>query len=122
MAHEGSPYLFVVELSTLSVVQRPFVGSGQTAIRIDRASDRVYLARRGTGTIEVFDPMSLLAIDRLPVSGEVAYMTLDRETASLVAVLPKEGKLERISPVSRSIEGVVATGLGARFVALVGER
>jgi DNA-binding beta-propeller fold protein YncE len=131
VAHEGSPYVMVVVVAGRSgaesggmfgATSRAFVGPGQTAIRVDQASDRVYLARRGTGKIEVFDPLSLLAIDRLPVTGEVAYMTLDRETASILAALPKAGRIDRISPVSGSIVNVVATGPGVRFVALAGER
>jgi len=122
VAHEGSPYLVVADPGTFALVQRSFAGPGQTAISVDMTSDRVYLARRGTGKIEVFDPLSLLAIDRLPVSGDVAYMTLDRETASILAALPKIGRIDRVSPVSGSLEGTVAAGPGVRFVALAGER
>ncbi len=122
VAQEGSPYVLVGDLATLAAIQRPFVGPGQSALRVDAATDRIYIARRGTGAIEVFDPFSLLAIERLPVPGDVAYLTIDRELANLVAVLPRAGEIVRVSPVSRSIEGVVTTGAGVRFVALSGER
>ncbi len=128
VAQDGSPYVIVASLfdekrkPILELAQRPFVGPGQSAIRIESPSDRIYLARRGTGTIEVFDPFSLLAIERLPVPGDVSYLTIDRETAGLVAVVPGKGEVVRVSPVSRSIEAVVPAGPGVAFVALVGER
>lgn len=121
-AQDGSPYLSVLDAETLAVVQRPFVGPGQAAIRVDPASDRVYLARRGTGTIEVFDPFSLLAIDRLPIPGDAAFLTIDRENAGIVAVLPSRGEVVRVSPISRGIEATVPAGPRVAFAALIGER
>ena len=37
----------------LAVTKRPFVGPGQSALRVDPATDRLYLARRGTARQEV---------------------------------------------------------------------
>ena len=122
VAHEGSPHVVVADPGSLAVLQRFFVGPGQTAISVDATSDRIFLARRGTGALEVFDPLSLLAIDHLSVVGTVAYMTFDRETASILVALPQAGRIDRVSPVSRSIEGVITTGPGVQFVAVPGER
>lgn len=127
-AQEDSPYLSVARLydvqrlPVLEVVQRPFVGPGQNAIRVDPASDRIYLARRGTGTIEVFDPFSLLAIDRLPIPADAVFLTLDRENAGIVAVLPSRGEVVRVSPLSRGVEATVPAGPRVAFAALIGER
>jgi DNA-binding beta-propeller fold protein YncE len=121
-AQDGSPYAIAFDADTLAVAQRPFVGPGQTAIRVDPASDRIYLARRGTGTIEVFDPFSLLAIDRLPIPGDAAFLTIDRENAGIVAVLSSRGEVVRVSPLSRGIEATVPAGPSVAFAALIGER
>jgi hypothetical protein len=121
-AQDGSPYAIVLNAESLAVAQRPFVGPGQTAFRVDPASDRVYLARRGTGTIEVFDPFSLLAIDRLPIPGDAVHLAIDRENAGIVAVLPSRGEIVRVSPLSRGIEATVPAGPRVAFAAFIGER
>lgn len=121
VAQNGSPYLLALDAENLAVATRPFVGPGQSAIRVDAATDRLYLARRGTGSIEVFDPFSLLAIERLPIPGDAAYLTLDRETAGIVAVIPKQREVVRISPISRQLEAAIPAGPGVAFVTLFGE-
>jgi DNA-binding beta-propeller fold protein YncE len=121
VAQNGSPYLLALDAESLAVASRPFVGPGQSAIRVDPATDRLFLARRGTGSIEVFDPFSLLAIERLPLPGDASYMTLDRETAGIVAVIPKLSEVVRVSPISRQLDAAIPAGPGVAFVALFGE-
>jgi hypothetical protein len=121
VAQEASPYLLALDAENLAVAKRPFVGPGQSAIRVDPTSDRIYLARRGTGTIEIFDPFSLLAIERLPLPGDASYLTIDRETAGIVAVIPGLGEVVRVSPIARKVEASVPAGIGVAFVSLFGE-
>ena len=65
------------------------MGPGATALTVDPRSDRIYLARAGTGSIEIYDPFSFLPIDRLAVSGDIASLAIDREGNALFVALPR---------------------------------
>lgn len=122
IAQQASPHLLVAEIPGFSILERPFVGERQAAVKVDPRTDRLYLARRGTGIIEVFDPLSLLAIDRFDVPTTPSFLTIDREENRLVAVLPESGEVRFVGLLSRRVDVTVDGLSGAGYVALVNER
>ena len=64
------------------------MGTGGTALKVDSRTDLIYLARRGTGEIAIYDPFSFLPIDSYRTGGDAAYLTIDGEGNNLCAVLP----------------------------------
>lgn len=97
--HRDSPNILLVDFGTLQIERRVYVGVGATAIAVDPVTDRVYLARRGTGQIEVFDPASLLPIETVRIGADVAFLDIDDESEQLLAAIPKarESRAIRLS-------------------------
>src|SRR3989304_3852956 len=73
---------------TLSLVRRVYVGSGGTALKVDPRTDLIYLARRGTGEIAIYDPFSFLPVDSYRTGGDASNLTIDGEGNNLLVVLP----------------------------------
>jgi YVTN family beta-propeller protein len=120
--HRSSPYLMVVDAAQVSPPQRVYLGPGATAVAVDRRSDRILVARSGRGEIEVYDPYSLLAVDTIPVSGEVSYLAVDLEENLLHAVLRREKLLRILRLSNRKPLADVDLGAEPGWVALMAER
>jgi YVTN family beta-propeller protein len=120
--HRNSPYLSVVSPAGLSVQRRVYLGSGASAIAVHPLTGLIYIARRGSAGIDVYDASSLLPIDSISVGSEVADLEIDTESNTLLAVLPALGVVRRIALISRQTTGEIEVGKGAAWVAFMGER
>jgi YVTN family beta-propeller protein len=116
VAHEWSPNLLVADTSSLATLRRIFVGNGARALEVERQTGRIFLARRGTGRIEIFDPFSLLPIDEIPVRGDVTYLALEREGNALGVVLGEAREVDLVGVVGRKV--LTRTALGPDPAAL----
>jgi YVTN family beta-propeller protein len=106
VAQAGSPYLSVVDAATLAVTRRVYVGVGARALEVDPRSGRIFLARRKTGRIEVFDPASFLPLEEIAVPGEVAWLAVETEGNGLGVLLR--------DPAEARIVGLVGSGTAVR--------
>jgi len=106
VAQADSPYLTVVDSATLAVSQRVYVGAGARALEVDPRSGRIFLARRKTGRIEVFDPASFLPLEEIAVPGEVAWLEVEAEGNGLGVLLR--------DPAEARIVGLVGSGTATR--------
>lgn len=106
VAHADSPYLSVVSSATLAVEQRVYVGPGARALEVDPRSGRIFLARRKSRRIEVFDPSSFLPVEEIPLPGEVAWMSIETE-GNGIGILLRD-------PAEVRIVGLVGSGTVAR--------
>jgi YVTN family beta-propeller protein len=99
VAHASSPYLTVADTTSLAAIRRVYVGDRARALAVDPRSGRIFLARRGTGRIEVFDPSSLLPIDEIEVAGEIADLAIESEANGLGVLLeaPPEARIVPIA-------------------------
>jgi YVTN family beta-propeller protein len=122
VGHAGSPYLTVLDAKSLAILQRVYVGPGTTAIGVDPRTDRIYLARRRTGAIEIFDPSSLLPVDSIPVEGDVADLAIDNQGNDLLLALPRTRGLRMIGLASRREVGGLDVGEGPYRIALGSQR
>jgi len=120
--NRSSPYLSLFDPLTLSLTNRLYVGTGATALTVDPRSDRIYLARRGTRTVEIFDPFSFLPVDTLQVTGDVAHLTIDREGNTLFLSIPRAHAVRIVRLVGkRSVTDMDYPGEPS-WVALMRER
>lgn len=101
VAHAWSPNLVVADTSSLATLRRIYVGNGARALAVDPKTGRLFLARRGTGKIEIFDPASLLPIDEIDVPGEVVYLALEREGNALGVLLNEASEVDIVGVVGR---------------------
>ena len=106
VAHAESPYLTVIDSTSLAVERRVYVGPGATALAVDPRSRRIFLARARTGRIEVFDPTSFLPVEEIPVPAEVAWLEVESEGNGLGILLR--------DPAEARIVGLVGGGTSAR--------
>ncbi len=95
VAHAESPYLTVIDATSLEVERRVYVGPGASALAVDPRSGRVFVARKRTGRIEVFDPTSFLPVEEIPVGGEIAWLAVESEGNGLGMILrdPAEARI-----------------------------
>jgi YVTN family beta-propeller protein len=95
VAHADSPYVTVADAATLAEVGRVYVGIGARALEVDRRSGKIFVARSRTRRIEVFDGVSLLPVEEIPVPGEVAWLAVEREGNALGVLLtePPEARI-----------------------------
>jgi len=70
------------------VVRKQNVGLGFQALKVDPATDWIYMARRGGSDVEVLDPLTLMARRFLGAEGEVVFMTIDGQENSLLLLMP----------------------------------
>jgi YVTN family beta-propeller protein len=110
VAHAWSPHLLVIDSSSLATLRRVYVGNGARALALDRQTGRLYLARRGTGLVEIFDPASLLPIDEIRVPGDVADLALEREGNALGVLLAEARQVDMVGVVGRKT--LTRTSLG----------
>ncbi|MBP7147963.1 MAG: YncE family protein [Acidobacteria bacterium] len=125
--HDGSPYLVEVDAqaalggAAAPVVNRVLLGSPATAIALDR-TDRIHVARRdGTG-IDVYDPLSRLPIDTLPLAGPIAYLALDADNDVLGAACGEPPAARAFGLLRRAPAWLADIGTRAGYVAFVGSR
>ncbi len=118
----GSPYLGIVDLSSMSITRGPYVGSGAAAIKVDPQTDWIYLARKDSVDVDVYDPFALLPVDFVPAGGEAAHLAIDGEENDLWVVLPGMDRLLAVGLVNKRTVAAVDVGKGPRRVAVMGER
>jgi DNA-binding beta-propeller fold protein YncE len=87
VVHERSPYLSIVNLREVRVEGRAYIGSGGTSVAVDPRTGRIYVGRRGVGAVEIFDPSSLLPIDRLSGDGDAVHLVVDAQGDRLYVAL-----------------------------------
>ena len=119
---ERSPYLIAFDSNTLSVIKRVFVGAGIASLKVDTNTDFLYLGRRFEGSVDVYDPLSLLPIGVIRSGGGVVYMTIDGEGNNLCMVAPDRKELIIVNIVSRKIIAEIDVGEGAYGTAMMAER
>jgi DNA-binding beta-propeller fold protein YncE len=93
-----------------------------SALKVNPATDLLYVANRFGGIIDIFDPFSLLPGNFMKAEGGVAYLTIDGEENNLVVLHPRSRLIRMINMISKSQRGVVDTGADPYGVVIFGER
>ncbi|HEX9020971.1 MAG TPA: hypothetical protein VF903_06900 [Nitrospirota bacterium] len=125
--HGGSPYLSVIDPVSLSVVKRVYIGLDLGFIKVDPATDMVYLLRKLDNRIEAYDPYTLLLgnvvpADSIDTPSGVGYMTIDSEENNLYLVNSEQNRLTVISLVSKKVVSETDVGEHPTWTTVTGER
>jgi hypothetical protein len=112
----------VFDPATLSVLRRVYVGSGGTALKVDARTDRIYLSRRGTGEVAIYDPFSFLPIDSYRTGQDVSHLAIDGETNNLFVVIPGANEVRAVRLVGKTVASRVEVIDDPAWVTLMGER
>jgi YVTN family beta-propeller protein len=120
--HEWSPNLIVYDTSSLAVLKTIYVGIGVSFIKLDNATDRLYVAKRHDTIVDIFVPFSAIPIDFLKVAGGATYMQIDDDENNLLLVLPEQSALQSINLVSKKERFIMDTGNVPYWSAIIGER
>jgi hypothetical protein len=118
VAHAGSPDLAVYALPDVAPQRRLHVGLGAVAVALDPRSELVFVAREEEPRLLVFDTLTALPVDAIPLPAPATSLSVDAAEAALLAVLPSAGALAVIDLVGRRPRAVVRVG-EAPYQALV---
>ncbi|WP_183363042.1 YncE family protein [Geomonas limicola] len=119
---QWSPYIFVYDTTTFAVTKRLYVGMGVSAIKVDGATDRLYVAKNGSKLVDIYDPFSPIPMDSLQVAGWPGYFLIDSDESNLLMVLPEQNALESINLVSKKGRFLLDTGGAPFWSTIMGER
>ncbi len=122
VAHAMTPNILEISLATLTITRRINAGMGVSALKVNPATDLLYVATKFGGIIDIYDPFSLMPGNFLKADGGVGYLTIDGEENNLVVVHPRNRLIRLINLVSKQQSGLVDTGAEPYCAALFGER
>ncbi len=122
VAHAMTPNILEISLDTLTITRRINAGSGVSAMKVNPATDLLYVATRFGGIIDIYDPFSLMPGNFLKADGAVGYLAIDGEENNLVIVHPRERLIRLINLISKKQHGLVDTGADPYCTAIFGER
>ena len=120
--HPASAFLLVFSLPDFSLLRRVYIGLGNTGLKIDPATDLIYIAKSGDPRISVYDPFSLIPVAAIDALEGVTYMAIDDAQNALFALAPEQRAVAIVELSHRKLTSVVEVGTGARVLTLVGER
>jgi YVTN family beta-propeller protein len=122
VATQGSPYLSVYSLPDLALQKRVYVGLGVSALKVDSASDLVYVGHRDESRLVVYDPFSFIPVDSVQLPDAAGEMAIDDAENALFVLLPETRSLAVIDLNRRRLLSILDLGDGPRMCALMGER
>lgn len=122
VAHGMTPNILEISLDTLSITRRINAGIGVSALKVNPATDLLYVASKFGGIIDIYDPFSLMPGNFLKAAGGVGYLTIDGEENNLVVVHPRNRLIRMINLISKKERGAVDTGVDPYCVTIFGER
>lgn len=122
VAHGMTPNILEISLDTLAVTRRINAGFGVSAMKVNPATDLLYVATKFGGIIDIYDPFSLMPGNFLNDAGGVNYLTIDGEENNLLVLHPRDRLIRLINLVSKKERGVVDTGADPYCMTIFGER
>lgn len=120
--HEWSPNIIVYDTATLAVVKRIYAGIGIGFIKVDSATDRLYVAKKHDPVIDIYDPFSAIPMDFLKAAGGASYMMIDDEDNNILLLLPDQKELQSINLISKKARFLTDTGEVPYWSSIMGER
>ena len=122
VATEGSAYVSVYSLPDLALQKRVYVGLGVSALKVDPATDLIYVGHRDESRLVVYDPFSFIPVDAVDLPDAAGEMVIDDAENVLFVVLPETRSLAAVDLNRRRLLSVLDLGDGPRTCALMGER
>ena len=103
-------------------MSRTFIGLGASALKIDARTDLIYIGRRDDNAVEVYDPLSLMAMGRIELPDAV-FVPDHRRPAEYARGADAGGARRRLHRSRRPPPaGVVDVGADPYQIAVTRER
>ena len=119
---EHSPYLSVLDPAGAGAPKRIFVGGEPGALKVDTATDMIYVSkRRGIG-VDIYDPFSFFPAGTIATAGGVDFLAIDGEENNLYLLAPERRALSAVNVNSRNEVFRIDTGESPYGVAVTGGR
>jgi DNA-binding beta-propeller fold protein YncE len=119
---EGSPFLSVVDPTTMAVVKRLSLGTPPTALKVDKNTDMLYVAKKRSDGIDIYDAVSPFPADVIRTGNSVDWITIDGESNALLLLSTGARTLTAVGINSKNVLSVLDLGEGAYQVSVHGER
>jgi YVTN family beta-propeller protein len=120
--HDWSPNILVFDTRSLSLLKMIYVGTGIGFIKVDTATDRLYVARKHQATVDIFDQFSAIPMDFLKSAGGASYMFIDEDESNMLMVLPDQSAIQSINLISKKERYLMDTGNPPYWASIIGER
>jgi YVTN family beta-propeller protein len=122
VVHRGAVFMSVLSVPELAFQDRVFVGLGATAVRVDPRTDLVYVAAGAERRVAVYDPLSFVPLESVPLPGAASSLAIDDVGNTLVALVPAARSIAVVDLTTLSTVSTLDVGEAPSDVALVGER
>lgn len=120
--HDMSPNILVIALDGQTTTRRINAGTGVRAVKVNPATDQIYVGNSFGGIIDIYDPFTLMVTDFLNADGGIGYMSIDGEENNLLVIHPRARLLRFINLIAKKERGQLDTGAEPYSVVFFGER
>ena len=122
IAHQGSAYVMVYRLPELTLLDRVFVGMGNSAIIADPNTDLIYVATDEGRRLRVLAAESLVPIEAIDLPQPVSEMTINGFNNTLLLLSAKQKMVSVMDLTNRKIVGEFDVGCAPYMVKAFGQR
>ena len=112
----------VLDVATLSRVRKAFVGMGSDTMKVDTKTDFLYIGKKGSEGVAVYDPFTLSPVFHIRTPGVVAYMAIDNEEDNLYLVIPERRVVSIVNLISKKVVGEIDVDEDPYWVGMMGQR
>lgn len=121
--HEMSPFVRLVRpFPSLMLQQRYRTGMGTVSLKLDGLTNLIYMGKRFSNTVEVYEPSTFVSISSINIGGGATYMAIDGEQNNLYVVNGDGRSIDVVNLVTREVIGQFDVGEQPFRVSLMGER
>ena len=122
-SHEMSPFVRLISpFPSLGLQQRYRIGMGTVAMKVDSLTNLIYMGKRFSPDIEVYEPSTFVPISTIKGNGPALYLTIDGEENNLYAVNGDKKTVEVINLITREIVAEFDVGEAPFWISVMGER
>jgi DNA-binding beta-propeller fold protein YncE len=118
----GSAYLTAFAVPEMTPAGRVFVGLGANSVTVDPRTDLVYVGKDDEAMLTVYEPSSLLALDRVELPAPASYLAVDELENVLLSVIPSVGVVAVLELTTRRMRAVLPAGKEPYDLAFAGGR
>lgn len=122
VVYETASYVSVVNVRTLAVTARFPLRAPMETIKVDPATDHVYLAGRRDLVVGVYEPFAFGAIDVIDTGTGIVSMAADTDENHLYLVSPGTNRVLVVERIRKRLLDAFDVGDGPAWISLMGEQ
>jgi len=120
--YQRSPYLTIMDPASRQSTNRVYIGVPAEALKVDVKTGLIYVAGMRRGEVEIYEPLSLVAVDFIAAESSVSYLTIDDQENSLLLLSPGSRTLSSVNINTKNTVYTLDVGEDPYQVTLMGER